>query len=130
MKVIDGNQIKKRKMELYVAASIPHPRKRSLGASRPTTLHHIVSNILPQTANAFFVEPIQATIDISRGFVDCIWRKSRYKGTRRNGKSEVTRIEPELKAIFDRIFGAQDIDDANPRNKVKQDKELTGGTGG
>jgi len=77
-----------------------------------------------QSANAFFgtnmgTEPYTNTLWTAAGEAD--------KGTRRNGKSEVTRIEPELKGIFDRIFGSQDINDANPRDKVKKDKEGTGG---
>ncbi len=126
LKVIDGNQIKKK--DGTVCCSLNTTSKKAVFGGKQTNYassHRL--EYFAQTANAFFGtntgnDPYTGDLWTAFGEAD--------KGTRRNGKSEVTRIEPELKAIFDRIFGAQDIDDANPRNKVKQDKESTGGTGG
>ncbi len=72
-----------------------------------------------QSANAFFTTNVG-----NEPYVYSLWNAAGEpeKGKRRNGKSEVARIEPELKTLFDRIFGSKDIDDANPRDKVKQEE--------
>ncbi len=125
--VIDGNTIKKKDGTLF--ANISTISKKVVFGGKQTNYassHRL--EYFAQSANAFFGTNV-GTEPYTHDLWDAAGEPE--KGTRRNGKSEVARIEPELKALFDRIFGSQDITDANPRDKVKKEKEAAaGGTGG
>lgn len=125
--VIDGNTIKKKDGTLF--ANISTISKKVVFGGKQTNYassHRL--EYFAQSANAFFGTNV-GTEPYTHDLWDAAGEPE--KGTRRNGKSEVGRIEPELKAVFDRIFGSQDITDANPRNQVKKEKEeAAGGTGG
>jgi hypothetical protein len=80
-----------------------------------------------QSANAFF-----GTNTGDEPYVSSMWADAGEpaNGKRRNGKGEVGRIEPELKTLFEGLFGNKDITDANPRDKVKQEQEAQANVGG
>lgn len=80
-----------------------------------------------QSANAFF-----GTNTGDEPYVSSMWAAAGEpaNGKRRNGKGEVGRIEPELKTLFEGLFGNKDITDANPRDKVKQEQEAQANVGG
>lgn len=125
--VIDGNTIKKKDGTLF--ANISTISKKVVFGGKQTNYassHRL--EYFAQSANAFFGTNV-GTEPYTHDLWDAAGEPE--KGTRRNGKSELARIEPELKTMFDRIFGSQDITDANPRNQVKKEKEAAaGGTGG
>lgn len=123
-----GDKVNKRNGALLGNIN-PTTKKLVFGGSQTTYASSHRLEYFAQTANAYF-----GTNTGNEPYVTNLWTDAGEpdKGKRRNGKGEVARIEPELNTLFVKLFGTNDIADANPRDRLKREKEAAalGGGGG